>query len=290
MSEHPSFGVLEGVFRELLARHIRLGVRDYLDAVRAIRLGFGGHTKNELRLFCRRLWGRNERELRTIDAVFALIPAAEVDQGAELDRLIDLAGEADEGAGKLIQTGERQLMPSTNGLHSRVFFGGADGQDGLALPPLNLSSRTWERFIYNPQTVISQRELAVVWRRLRKLTRTGPRLELDVQSTIRERCHSGVLARPVLRPYRRNTARLLVLVDVSPSMAPWRPFIQTLVDSACARTVARCRNVLFLEFSKEMDFSKLGPAGANFIGGDIAAECGGRSADRQRRRCRARSF
>jgi uncharacterized protein with von Willebrand factor type A (vWA) domain len=245
---------LQGVFRELLARHMRLGVRDYLDAVRALRMGFGGHTKDELRLFCHRLWGRNERELRTIDAVFAFIPAAKVDQGeiAEFDRL--LPRETDEAAGKLAETSDGRSTPSTNGPHTRVFFGSGHGQEGLALPPLKVSSRARETFTYNQQTVISERELAVVWRRLRKLARTGPRLELDVQSTIRERCYSGVLARPVLRPYRRNTASLLVLADVSPSMAPWMPFLQTLVDSLALGQLRAAAMCYFSNFPRKWVF------------------------------------
>jgi uncharacterized protein with von Willebrand factor type A (vWA) domain len=258
VSEHRSYGILEGIFRELLARHIRLGVRDYLDAVRALRMGFGGHTRDELRLFCHRLWGRNEREFRTIDAIFALTPAGDQGEIAELDRLlhsdVDLPRQVDQGHLELAETDDRRSIESRSGPHSPVFFAGADGQDGLALPPLKVSSRARESFTYNPQTVISQRELAVVWRRLRKLTRTGPRLELDVQSTIRERCHSGVLARPVLRPYRRNTASLLVLADVSPSMAPWRPFLQTLVDSLALGQLRAAEMCYFSNFPRKWIF------------------------------------
>jgi uncharacterized protein with von Willebrand factor type A (vWA) domain len=200
-------------------------------------MGFGGHTKEELRLFCHRLWGRNEGELRTIDAVFSLIPTAELDQEeiVEFERLLrdnfDLPTGTNQRPGKLAESADYRPTRSRNGPYSRVFFGGVGEQGGLALPRLNVASRAQESFTYTPQTVISRRDLAVVWRRLRKMTRDGPRLELDVGATIRERCHTGVLTRPVLRPYRRNAAGLLVLADVSPSMAPWRPFLQTLAGS-----------------------------------------------------------
>ena len=88
-----------------------------------------------------------------------------------------------------------------------------------------------EPFILQPQTVLSQRALSVVWRRFRTLTRSGPKTELDVEGTIAERCRRGVLADPVLRRARVNRARLLVLADVSPSMAPWYPFLDTLKRS-----------------------------------------------------------
>jgi hypothetical protein len=77
MSRRPLYNLLQSAFRELLARHVRLGIRDYLDALRALRMGYGGSSKEELRLFCHRLWGRNELEPRIIDAVFDTVPLEE---------------------------------------------------------------------------------------------------------------------------------------------------------------------------------------------------------------------
>jgi hypothetical protein len=88
-----------------------------------------------------------------------------------------------------------------------------------------------EDYVLHPQPLISLRDMAVLWRRYRRSTRRGPRSELDLAATMRERCRRGLLCRPVCRPRRSNSARLLVLADASPSMDPWRPFLATLAAS-----------------------------------------------------------
>jgi uncharacterized protein with von Willebrand factor type A (vWA) domain len=75
------------------------------------------------------------------------------------------------------------------------------------------------------------RQLALLWRRLRRNQRLGVKQELDLQASLRARCELGVLLRPVLRPCRSNTAKLLILADASPSMAPWLPFLKVLEAS-----------------------------------------------------------
>ncbi|HRD93220.1 MAG TPA: hypothetical protein PK201_08835, partial [Accumulibacter sp.] len=68
-----------------------------------------------------------------------------------------------------------------------------------------------EDYVLHPQTLVSLRDMAVLWRRYRRSTRRGPPSELDLAATIRERCQRGLLQQPVCRPRRRNSARLLVL-------------------------------------------------------------------------------
>jgi uncharacterized protein len=259
VNQHPSYGIVQGIFRELLVRHVRLGIRDYLDAVRALRMGFGGHSKQELRLLCHVLWGRNETEIRIIDAVFDLIPAAKNDQGAisHFDRYLrdnfDLRDALNQREQEYSEAGGRQAVVPTDEPQSRVRFGGPDEQGGLALPPLDVGLQH-ERFTFQPQTVVSQREFAVIWRRLRKMTREGPRLELDVEATVRVRCDKGVLPRPVLRANRRNAARLLVFADASPSMAPWYPFLQTLAASLALGQLRAAEVYYFSNFPRQWIF------------------------------------
>jgi hypothetical protein len=58
-----------------------------------------------------------------------------------------------------------------------------------------------------PRPVLQLRQLALLWRRLRRNQRLGVKQELDLQASLRDRCEQGVLLRPVLRPCRRNTAK-----------------------------------------------------------------------------------
>ena len=69
--------------------------------------------------------------------------------------------------------------------------GGETG--GIPLPPAPAPTPdTMTVFVLQPQTMVSERALAVLWRRFRSLRRVGAKTELDVEGTIRERC------RPVL--------------------------------------------------------------------------------------------
>ena len=54
---------------------------------------------------------------------------------------------------------------------------------------------------------------------------------MDLGATIDRQCHLGILESPVLIPARRNQARLVVLMDVSSSMLPWRDFERMVVES-----------------------------------------------------------
>jgi uncharacterized protein with von Willebrand factor type A (vWA) domain len=114
---------------------------------------------------------------------------------------------------------------------ARVSFGSTREGDGLTLPRLLASPAIAEEYILHTQTVVSARDMVVLWRRYRRTTRRGPRTELDIAGTIRERCRRGVLLQPVCRSRRSNSARLLILADASPSMAPWLPFLSMLQDS-----------------------------------------------------------
>ena len=84
-------------------------------------------------------------------------------------------------------------------------------------------------FIYVPDYPLSFREVAQAWRRLRRPVREGPPVELDVPASLERRLRQGVAGPVVLRPRRRNTARLLLLVDRGEAMTPFLDF----VDEVC---------------------------------------------------------
>ena len=66
--------VLLGLFRELLANGVPLGVRDYLDALRALQLGFGQDGRQALRDLVLALWSRSDAEHRLITRWFDRVP------------------------------------------------------------------------------------------------------------------------------------------------------------------------------------------------------------------------
>jgi uncharacterized protein with von Willebrand factor type A (vWA) domain len=73
--------------------------------------------------------------------------------------------------------------------------------------------------------------MASIWRQVRRAQREGPAVEFDEEKTIDSISRTGIFRGPVLRPRRLNKARLLILVDRSASMDPFRLLVDGLLDS-----------------------------------------------------------
>ncbi len=240
---------LLGLFRALVASGVAVGVRDYLDGLRALQLGFGQPDRQSLRRLAQTLWARSEVEQRLIARWFdgVALPVAALLAG--IDEALDAAmpqeretrGAAGPDPAKPGIVADQPPLPLSDtqsplasaelAERARLSFASAREGGGLPVPRLPAQPLIGEDYVLHPHTLISPREMAVLWRRYRRSTRHGPRTELDIAASIHERSRRSVLAQPVCRPRRSNSARLLVLADVSPSMDPWRPFIATLGDS-----------------------------------------------------------
>lgn len=242
---------LLALFRHLLERGARLGVRDYLDALRALEAGYGNGERAALRRLVETLWTRSDEERRIVARWFdAMLPAPpalleplEQQVRAGLPRRSGLQGRvpgsgprgwqasepgsapADEPASGVLDPG---AGTAPGGARARVAIGGVQQSGGLPLPHLLAEPAIADDYVLQAQPPISERQFAVLWRRCRRASRSGPKRELDVEATLRERCRRGVLVRPVMRARRRNGTRLLVLADASPSMAPWRAQLEAL--------------------------------------------------------------
>lgn len=239
---------LHGMFLELLAHGVPLGVRDYLDGLAALQAGAGGQTTADLRQLAETLWTRHPAEAALVRRWFETLPPTPAPWLAPLDALLgphpsqDAGNAAPRGPdpGPLAPQHEAPSAaapsaPPTAGeaptASARIAVGAASDADGLALPQVLAEPLLAEDYLMEAQPAVTLRQLAVLWRRWRAGQRSGPRTELDVAATIRQRCAQGALGAPVMRARRRNAARLLVLADASDSMAPWQPFLRTLEQS-----------------------------------------------------------
>lgn len=252
--------LLLGLFRELKANGVPVGTRDYLDGVEALRLGFGQGDRAALRDLASALWGRSDEERRLIGRWFDVLPPPDGALIATIDDELDARDAAtDEAIASPAATTARPAAPTpasggpvpgaapgatvdtsaAQAARARVSFAATREGSGLPIPRLASAPQIGEDYVLNPQPLISPRDMAVLWRRYRRSTRHGPRTEMDLAATLRERCRRGLLCRPVCRPRRSNSARLLILADASPSMDPWRPFLATLAASLPLGRLAR---------------------------------------------------
>ncbi len=296
---------LLGLFRELLANGVALGVRDYLDGLRALRLGFGDGGRRELRDLALALWARSDDERRLISRWFADVPlagqplldavdealraaAAPAFERAGATRRAGAAPAGGQGSGAPPAAGGGEAAATPAELRARVSFAGARAGGGLPLPRLAAEPPISEDYVLQPQTSLGLRELAVLWRRYRRSTRRGPRRELDLAATIGERCRRGLLPRPVYRARRGNTARLLVLADASPSMDPWRPFLATLAESLRFGRLASAELRYFSNLPRRQLFADADHGQPQPLDEVLRRHAGKRPARRQRRRQRPR--
>lgn len=240
MSAVDDYLILRGVFLHLVRRGFGLGVRDYLDGLRALRAGFGHGDRDRLLWLCRALWARSDEERRYLERLFEEIP---LPSPRELRRILSDAespGEAPEGldAPDAPEGTSPDSPPRDAGGggtrrrtdHVDVSFVGAR-ESGLALPLARVATRSAGTFILSERPPITRRSLVVAWRRLRRTQRGGPPVQLDIEATIREKCRLGVIDAPVFVAPLRNVARVGLFIDVSPSMAAWRGFNRVLLDS-----------------------------------------------------------
>ena len=221
------------LFKQLRRRDFALGPDDYELLRRALRAGFGGSSRKELRDVCAALWAKSPEERTVVAAPFdqhavadwsleapAAVPARR--SQADNDYIDDPQPIALEG----IDT----TSMAAPGPAAETNIATATASTGW-LPPLRLGEAPALPYehVFLPQYPVNFRAAAQAWRRLRWPVQEGPATELDVRATIERRSRAGMVTPPVLRPRRRNRARLLLLVDRQGSMAPFHGF----VDEVC---------------------------------------------------------
>ena len=84
--------------------------------------------------------------------------------------------------------------------------------------------------------VLDVRQIGMALRRLRKLGRHGRPDELDLEGTIDETARNAGDIELVFRPERKNSVKLLLLMDVGGSMTPYAQLCERLFSAAHAAT------------------------------------------------------
>ncbi|QHG21215.1 VWA domain-containing protein [Nostoc sp. ATCC 53789] len=217
----PSF--LWELFDKLRRRHkFALGIDDYEALLLSLQAGFGWSSERELQDLCNSLWAKSVSEQEILNTLFEqLVPK---EDNWELSSVYQRAtaestgnteqAEQEEDLEVVEPQQKKQIIPIT--------------QSSSSLPEISLKNvQVSQRpFIFVPQFPLTYREVAQTWRRLRRPVRIGAANELDIDATIARRCQQGVPGAVVLRPRRRNVARLLLLIDRQGSMTPFHPFCE----------------------------------------------------------------
>jgi uncharacterized protein len=234
--------VLIGLFRHLVERGFPLGVRDFRDALFALRSGAGTLQRERLLWLCRTLWARSDEEATWLERLFHEFPRPSDSELAPwLPAEPILSGSA------AASQADPSIASTVAGSHEvpELRFQAA-GQGGTVLPRAILPPGPEEPFVYAPRPLLSLRSLVICWRRFRTAQRLGPKVDLDVTATIQEKCRTGIVRSPVFSASRQNQARVLVLADASASMSPFAAFFRVL-DESLTESRLRWSRLLYFE-------------------------------------------
>lgn len=256
MAEMP----LYNLFLLLRRRGFPLGIDEYRALIDGLRQGIGTGSRADLIELCKLIWGKSEEEQAEIAELLATLlpdplPLDALDQWdspaktsgtppVRSDALLPpLKAERpiqDGGA----QPSELPLPPQSSPPQIEFRYGSALGHVELTFD----EQMVWtfdSAFDFSGSLPINWRQIKRAWRYYRRMVRSGPRTELNVDATIEQMHRAGVMTEFVLIPRRLNQARLLLLIDAGAHMIPFRHITQTIVEVAQNSFPTSCDVVYF---------------------------------------------
>lgn len=137
-----------------------------------------------------------------------------------LEKLIEAFQKAKEEAEKAEAEAEKG-KDGDEGEEGDADRDGRDGPNGQGRGKKKKAKKVWDQRQYknlDDSVEIGTRNIKMALRRLRKFARTGVDEELDLDNTIRSTAHNGGMLDIKMRPERRNTVKVLLLLDIGGSM------------------------------------------------------------------------
>ena len=131
-----------------------------------------------------------------------------------LEKLIEAFREAREKA-------EAEQGEGEEGQQGNADRPGQGGPGGPGRGRKKKAKKVWDQRQYrnlDDSVEIGTRNIKMALRRLRKFARTGEEEELDMDDTVRSTADNGGMLDIRLRPLRRNTVKVLLLLDIGGSM------------------------------------------------------------------------
>lgn len=203
------------LFKELRHRGFPLTLDDLEVLRESLQAGFGWSSLEALRQLCNSLWAKSRQEQEILTVLFN--QSTLKDEAWQLFSVSAQKGSDTGSSNQLEQEKPPQEYKEISVTKSPT------GLPPISLKDIEISKR---QFIFVPQFPLNYREVAQIWRCLRRPVRQGLPTELDVEATITRRSQLGVAVPVILRPRHRKVARLLLLVDRQGSMTPFHRFCE----------------------------------------------------------------
>ena len=239
-------------FLELKQAKVPVSLREYLTLMEAMEAGVANYKVENFYYLSRSALVKDERNLDKFDRVFAHVfkglEPAEDEIAAEIPEewlrkltelyLTDEEKEKIESLGgweKLMETLKERLEEQKKrhqGGNKWIGTAGTSpfGAEGYNPEGIRIGQdrsrhrravKVWDKREYrnlDDSVVLGTRNIKVALRRLRKFAREGAPDELDLDGTIKSTARNGGYIDIRMRPERRNTVKVLLLLDVGGSM------------------------------------------------------------------------
>ncbi len=141
----------------------------------------------------------------------------QIDSLGGLEKLIEAFKEAKEEAERKAQEGKE----GEEGEEGEGEQEGKKGPNGKGKGKKKKAKKVWDERQYknlDDSVELGTRNIKMALRRLRKFARQGADEELDMDNTIRSTAHNGGMLDIRMRPERKNTVKVLLLLDIGGSM------------------------------------------------------------------------
>jgi uncharacterized protein with von Willebrand factor type A (vWA) domain len=256
--------VFEGFFYELKRKGVPVSLTEWMTLQQALAHGLMNSSLNTFYSLARAMLVKNEAHFDRYDRAFSeyfrgietpdqvlekILEGLERTQALDLDELaraqipelsLDKVLEnfweqyreghyrQHRGGDRAIGTGGRSTQGAFGYNPAGIRVGQSGGRHGSAIQIAE--QRRFRN--YDPDLVLDTRQIRVALSRLRTLLPRGPEDELDVDVTIDKTCRNAGDLELVWKRSRKNTVKLLLLMDTGGSMAPYARLVSRLFSAA----------------------------------------------------------
>ncbi|MEU4623652.1 VWA domain-containing protein [Actinoplanes sp. NPDC023801] len=229
----PDF--LHQLTTQLRRRGLTLGIDDIAALRQVLAAGLGWSSDRSLLNVCIALWAKSASEAEIIRATFPRVKAptwTTEETPGPAAAPTPVIGEIKAGGAAAMSMDSESGRPTVPPASQPVISSGGSGpvtqpvRGFPAMPPA--TGRHDATLVTEQQYPLSARQIAQTWRGLRRPRRDGPAIELDVAETLHRYAVTGVATPPVLVPRRRNSAKLLLVIDRQGSMTPFHDYVDHL--------------------------------------------------------------
>lgn len=176
-------------------------------------------------------WLKDPKKLRELSAEErAAIESLELEEVLRmLEERLREQRERHDGGNRWIGTGGTSPFGSS-GFHPTGLSIGGSGGGGRGGAMRSADARKYRP--YRSDLVLDVRQIEVALRKLRAFSREGSQPELDVEATIDATARNAGELEVVLRPPRRPSTRVILMMDVGGSMDPYAQLVSQLFSAA----------------------------------------------------------